>query len=167
MLLQIFPADKCFLARYPMENTMNLRPIFALAAIGWLLAGPAFAGVRDDVITGAVRCAQIPDDRQWLDCYYGAAQPMRSQLGLPPAPQAQTKLFTSTEFAIPQTESRSSSSTRKATLDARMVAFSFDHNGIYTATLSNGQVWRQLSGDTTQAHWSKPPGAVIYKVEIS
>ncbi len=25
-----------------------------------------------------------PDDRQWLDCYYGAAQPMRSQLGLSP-----------------------------------------------------------------------------------
>src|SRR5262249_2597632 len=34
----------------------------------------------------------IGDDRQWLDCYYGAAQPIRALLGLPPAPDLQQKL---------------------------------------------------------------------------
>jgi hypothetical protein len=52
------------------------------------LAGPA----RDEVMSGAARCAGIADDRTWLDCYYGAAQPMRGSLGLSPAPYTQTKL---------------------------------------------------------------------------
>src|ERR1700761_7909851 len=47
---------------------------------------------RDDVMSGAERCAGIADNRVWLDCFYGSAQPMRSALGLPPAPFAQTKL---------------------------------------------------------------------------
>src|SRR6201995_519782 len=55
-----------------------------------VLVGPAFAGTRDDVMSSATRCAGITDDRSWLDCYYGAAQPMRANLGLPPAPAPQT-----------------------------------------------------------------------------
>jgi hypothetical protein len=43
-------------------------------------------------VQGIVRCGAIADDRQWLDCVYGAAQPMRTQLGLPPAPLAQQRL---------------------------------------------------------------------------
>ena len=41
---------------------------------------------------GAQRCAGIADDRTWLDCFYGSAQPMRAQLGLPPAPANQQRL---------------------------------------------------------------------------
>jgi hypothetical protein len=52
----------------------------------------ALAGPRDDVVQGIVRCGTIADDRQWLDCIYGAAQPMRAQLGLSPAPAAQQRL---------------------------------------------------------------------------
>ena len=51
------------------------------------------ADAREDVIAGLTRCAAYTDDRQWLDCYYGAAQPMRAWLGLPPAPQSQLKLL--------------------------------------------------------------------------
>src|SRR5436853_3996123 len=58
-----------------------------------LLAQNAVAGpARDEVMSGAARCAGIADDRTWLDCFYGSAQPMRATLGLPPAPPAQTKL---------------------------------------------------------------------------
>ena len=53
------------------------------------LAAPAQARPRDEALSGAFRCAVIADSHQWLDCYYGAAQPMRAWLGLSPAPQAQ------------------------------------------------------------------------------
>ncbi len=56
------------------------------------LAVPAQARPRDDALAGAVRCAVIGDSRQWLDCYYGAAQPVRAALGLPPALAAQVRL---------------------------------------------------------------------------
>src|SRR3569833_1119609 len=55
-------------------------------------AVPAAARPRDDVMSGAYRCAAIGDSRQWLDCYYGAAQPARAALGMPPAPPAQVAL---------------------------------------------------------------------------
>ena len=47
---------------------------------------------RDQVMDGAARCEGIPDNRVWLDCFYGSAQPMRAQLGLSPAPESQTRL---------------------------------------------------------------------------
>jgi hypothetical protein len=63
-----------------------------LAAVAALLPSVAMAGPRDDVVQGIVRCGAIADDRQWLDCIYGAAQPMRAQLGLSAAPAAQQRL---------------------------------------------------------------------------
>jgi len=57
-----------------------------------VLAMPAQARPRDDVLSGAFRCAVIADSRMWLDCYYGAAQPARAALSMPPALAAQVKL---------------------------------------------------------------------------
>lgn len=59
---------------------------------GFLAALPGEARPRDDALSGAFRCAVIADSRQWLDCYYGAAQPVRAALGLPPALAAQVRL---------------------------------------------------------------------------
>jgi hypothetical protein len=56
------------------------------------LAVQAEARPRDDALTGAIRCGAIADSRQWLDCFYGAAQPVRAALGLTPALPAQVKL---------------------------------------------------------------------------
>src|ERR1700761_6319687 len=64
-----------------------LSPVLLLLA-----ALPATARPRDDALAGAFRCAVIGDARQWLDCYYGAAQPVRAGLGLAPATAAQVKL---------------------------------------------------------------------------
>src|SRR6201996_57344 len=55
----------------------------------------AWAGPRDDVADGVSRCNRIADDRIWLDCFYGSAQPMRARLGLTPAPASQTRLVPS------------------------------------------------------------------------
>jgi hypothetical protein len=60
-----------------------------------ILAPTAEARPRDDALSGAFRCAVIADSRAWLDCYYGAAQPVRASLGMQPALAAQVKLSAS------------------------------------------------------------------------
>jgi len=52
----------------------------------------ALADTRDEVWAAMQRCQVIQDDRAWLDCTYGAKQPMRAKLGLPPAPEYQQRL---------------------------------------------------------------------------
>lgn len=74
----------------------------AIALIGIEgLVSPAVADTRDGVLAAAARCSSISDPRMWLDCYYGAAQPMRAQLGLPPAPVAQTRLVSEASALAP------------------------------------------------------------------
>ena len=68
-----------------------LVPLLSLSAL-LCTSLPALADARDDVLANTARCGRIADPRSWLDCYYGAAQPMRAQLGLPPAPAAQTRM---------------------------------------------------------------------------
>jgi hypothetical protein len=55
-------------------------------------AWPAAARPRDEVLSTALGCAAIGDARVWLDCYYGAAQPVRAELGLPSALPVQVRL---------------------------------------------------------------------------
>lgn len=52
----------------------------------------AHADPRDDVKAAVARCDGISDDHTWLNCYYGAAQPVRAELGLSPAPDSQVNL---------------------------------------------------------------------------
>ena len=73
-----------------------MRRIFWLFVPAMLaLAVPADARPRDDALSGTLRCGVIADSRQWLDCFYGAAQPVRAALGLAPALAGQIGLATS------------------------------------------------------------------------
>jgi hypothetical protein len=73
--------------------------IFLAAAACLFLVRPVLADTRDDVIQGILRCAAIKDDRTWLNCTYGAQQPMRARLGLPPAPEFQQRLVPPSPYA--------------------------------------------------------------------
>src|SRR6185312_10577314 len=74
----------------------DMRAAYILIGFALLLPVQAVADpMRDAVLAGAARCESIPDNRTWLDCFYGSAQPMRSLLGLPPAPAAQVQLVPS------------------------------------------------------------------------
>lgn len=156
---------------------------------------PTNTGVRDTVMSGAFRCSSVADDRQWLDCYYGAAQPMRGVLGLSPAPQAAMASAGTIAGTLPRApvpharggwfsgmfgddsgdkvpeqqfgEPRREAASVPANVDhvvSRMKSYSFNHYGIFTVTLANGQVWRQLSGDTDYAHWKKPAGDYVVNI---
>ena len=147
-----------------------------LFAIGILALSPetAFADTRDDVMASMQRCRAFPDDRTWLECTYGAEQPMRAKLGLAPAPDYQQRLVppaTSSVTVQPSvpaapSENAASRSTaapvprRKASFmqiltgSAAPVAVSplsaidYDRNGAFLITLQNGQTWHQVNADT-------------------
>lgn len=181
---------------------------------------PALARPRDDAMSGAYRCAAIPDSRMWLACYYGAAQPVRAALGLPPAPASQIDLashppqgnapaqddtvrdeamtvaagctshhndrdwlqcYYDAAEPIRAQLSLGATPVRPAPTDfgfrpkiveresdevaAPVRQYSFDMRGWFTVTLDNGQVWRQVPGDTLLAKWKKPAG--IYFATIT
>lgn len=149
----------------------------ALLAASLLLApSPVRAAPRDEVKAGVARCDGISDDRQWLDCFYGAAQPMRARLGLAPAPDFQRKLVPEAApsmaqpAAAPRTAEKSNglmSSLLGDDIESRqpMTAYSFDKEGLFTVTLADGTVWRQLSSDGIRAGWRGPAGG--YQVTVS
>jgi hypothetical protein len=118
----------------------------------------------------ALHCNSILGDREWLDCYYSAAQHVRAQLGLSPAPRAPVQANGANPSVL---NSPSQPSGARATPSevarnpgwSQVASYSFDRHGIFTIALVNGQKWQQLSGDTDLAHWVKP--ASNYWVRVS
>ncbi len=150
--------------------------------IGLLAGGaPALAqDVREEVLNGAARCTGIPDDRTWLDCFYGSAQPMRSRLGLPAAPAAQVRLVPppgAGYLAAPPAGRRAAppkdegffagllGSTKPTVSNMPMDSYSFDPQGRFTVRLQNGQVYVQEEGDLAHARWSGPPRALVVTIQ--
>jgi len=138
--------------------------VFLVATACAFTAIHASADTRDDVMAAMQRCRTILDDRAWLDCTYGAEQPMRAKLGLPPAPEFQQRLVpplsqSQPRMAAPQVDTGITAarpaSRRKASLmqiltgTAQPVAISgiagvrYDSQGAFILTLENGQTWRQ------------------------
>lgn len=148
--------------------------------------GGAMGGVRQDVLSLAIRCGGVAQDRPWLNCYYGAAQPMRAHLGLVPAPQAQQNLGSPgpqpRQMAAAAPAQRVAASSQPARMPpspgffqalfgsaplvekTRLDSYSIGKDGYFIATLANGEVWRQTSG-TVGARWTRDPST--YEVEIT
>lgn len=169
-----------------------LAMILAVAAVPALVS-PVLAGPRDDVKAGSARCDVFADERTWLDCYYGAAQPLRAKLGLPPAPASQQNLVplpapggyaaapaprvsggsaiensvvTPSEREGPGFFTRLMTKTvEKPEPATRMTAYKFGADGQFTVTLANGEVWKQFNGDTVRAKWRSQPGNYIVTIE--
>jgi hypothetical protein len=154
---------------------MKTMPVlFALGLVVSIL--PAMAGTREDVMDASQRCAAIADDRVWLDCYYGAAQPMRAQLGLAPVPQRQLALVPPPGKGAPPRPQAAAAQSKPGffgrlfahegvSRERQMVSYSFDGAHLFTVTLSDGSVWRQSPGDPHRANWRKPPQT--YRVSVS
>jgi hypothetical protein len=158
----------------------------ALVSAIWLMNSlPALAEpTRDAVMEGAARCEGIPDNRVWLDCFYGSAQPMRAALGLKPAPESQTRLVpgpgaaygaaTSGGVVKPRPAPAKTESggffaalvgnTKPVASDMPMAAYGFGRDGRFTVTMADGHIWQQAESDILRAKWKKP--AQSYKVTI-
>jgi hypothetical protein len=146
------------------------------AAIGCaVLAGPALADTRDDVLAAMQRCSVLQDDRTWLECTYGAQQLMRAKLGLqpapdyqqrlvPPAPGVRAPLASAPPPAPPAAASPARATAASAAPPRRRGSFmqilggtappvavsplasvDYDARAAFTVTLQNGQVWQQVN----------------------
>jgi len=140
-----------------------------------LCAAPALAGPRDDSLAGISRCAALPDDRTFLDCAYGAMQPLRAELGLAPALAAQQRLVPPVDPSLsrsmpppraqaalpppaaPANNSGGMFSGMFTSNGLHMASYTFDRRGLFTVTLSDGSVWKQDTNDTNFAHFSGKP----------
>jgi len=164
------------------------RIVFAALVAGSALTPlPVLADAREDVVNGMTRCAGLSDDRQWLECYYGAAQPMRAWLGLPPAPQSQLKLLQQTSHPtvapamavpLPATVTRAAVRTgpppppKKSGIfdvfggadvvnNAPIQSYQVTAKG-FVITLPDGQVWKQTEEDASKfpVSWNEPASSM-------
>ena len=157
-----------------------------------LAVTPALAGPREDVYSASLRCSAIMDDRSWLECYYGAAQPMRGQLQLPPAPASQTALIpqsipgapvpnvsvagapTAASLAVrpalPQAKGPVTRTLEFLTggdaLVSKVAIKSYEGGGYgsFTVVLANGQEWRQIDSQPRLVKWRNRPD--LHRVTI-
>lgn len=145
-------------------------------------APDAHADTRDDVVAGIQRCGVMNDNKVWLDCVYGAVQPMRAQLGLQPAPEFQQRLVPPVQMAVAPAPQPRSSTARPAAprkkpgffsnlLNAppvavsRMASYHYEKNGAFVVALENGQQWRQTELIQGSVSWDKEPAS--YTVTIT
>jgi hypothetical protein len=167
-----------------MNPRFTLFAFLCAIAVSPALVSPVLAGPRDDMLAGAARCAGIADDRTFLDCYYGAAQPLRAKLGLPPAPSSQQILVPpagpngpAPVAALPRTPVANAAPARpgfwertfthvveKPEAPTRMASYRFDGAGLFTVTLANGEVWRQTAGDSILARWRNRPETYVVTI---
>lgn len=142
-----------------------MRNLVLFVALCWIIGlEPSFSSPREDALTDVVRCKTIADDRRFLDCFYGAAQPLRAELGLAPAPSFQTQLVPAGPGAETASGKASGGTgvTRairdvlSSSSNLRLASYTFDPRGHFTVTLSDGSVWRQLDRDQSFADWRGP-----------
>lgn len=158
-------------AAQPQRAALGLAPVPAAQAR--LAASPPHGTpsaqdveLRDDILKSAMECNRMIQGRAWLDCYYAASQPARIRLGLT-APAAPAKAAAGSPAIIPPSDFGLTPKPAKTakSISARMAAYAFDRDHIFTATLDNGEVWQQIRGDDQIADWNKP--ASTYAVVIS
>lgn len=167
---------------------MEFRSALLMATVAMIAVSacvfPALAGPREDVRAGSARCDGIADDRSWLDCYYGAAQPMRGKLGLPPAPASQQMLVPAAgpnapqaaiaPYRAPAPEKKLGFFARlythtdvKGEAPTRMSSYRFEKGGFFVVVLANGETWRQAVGDSVMADWHDRPEQYAVTIQPS
>ena len=161
-------------AAQPVRAALGLAP--ALAAQVALATSPPAGGplqdeaVRDEVMAGAAACGRAAGDRAWLDCYYAAAAPMRTRLGLSqtkpvppvpmpaPAPTPPAKPAPAGPPPMPRSTGLLNgifNNLKPVVRKMPMQSFTLDRKGAFTVTLADGQVWKQSDEDEVYhpAHW--------------
>lgn len=159
-------------AAQPVRAALGLKPAPAqqqalVAAPPPSPAGASAIAVRDSVMAGAFRCSGLAEDRPWLDCYYAAAQPMRASLGLSPGPRPAAPAIAppppADRFGLPAPAPQAIPGNGRQ-IWSPMASYNFSKMGYFTVTLANGEVWRQVDGDTDFAHWNGAPSRYLVHI---
>jgi len=146
------------------------------AAISFQI-GTAAASPRDDVLTGIQHCSTIAEDKERLACYDALARPAQEAMARPPEPQEATHpptkeeqkswfgfditgLFGSSPEQQTKPEQFGAENTQATrdkveqaekeidSITAGVTEYAFTPFGKFIIFLDNGQVWRQLQGDS-------------------
>jgi len=175
-------------AAQPVRAALGLAPALAgqigLAASPPSGGAPRDAAIRDQVVAAAASCTRESADRQWLDCYYASAMPMRVQLGLS-APQGSIRPVPAPQLAsmpAPPAPAKPAgpppmprpvgilgglfTDLKPVVHNVPMQSYAFDQNGAFTVTLPDGQVWEQSPEDEVyhRAHWRRPAERMLVTI---
>jgi hypothetical protein len=158
--------DCYYAATASMRSALHLAPLPQTSHPDRPQMSASELSARDQVLSGGYGCTSVVEDRAWLDCYYGAAQPLRAALGLSPAPQVLPQVATTapaeSNFGMKVPVSAPPPTSNH--IVSRMSDYSLDEHGLFTITLANGQVWQQVDGDTYHARLAHPPQTYIVRI---
>lgn len=150
------------------------RNLFALALVAAspFIAGAALAqSAADKATDAAIACLDIADPTERLSCLESATREIAATRVRPEtaeesaaaeasgAPIIASENATEEELfgaeALSATKHAKREKDKKQRLEAKVVEFRVDPFRNVTAVLDNGQVWRQLSGDSEVVHLPK------------
>jgi hypothetical protein len=151
----------------------------AMAAFSLPVSGASVA-TREDVLEAIGRCATVTDDKARLACYDALTPHVKDALATPPetlshpptvdeqkswfgfdlsdlfgasdAQQTTPQSFGSDN--LPATKQKVEKAAEEVDhITARVIQLSYSPEGSFIVFLDNGQIWRQLQGDTDKAHF--------------
>ena len=164
---------------------MNLRAT-AVTTAGFLtlFSGAVHADPREDLLQAINKCAAVSDDKARLACYDAAAPHLRDVVSAPPqtmstpptkeeekswfgfdlgglfggsAPSQTTPQQFGSETTAPVKEKVEAAEQEVDSISAGVTEYSFTFDKKFIVFLDNGQVWRQMQGDSDEAHFSRVP----------
>jgi hypothetical protein len=164
---------------------MNLR-LAAVITLGFitLFSGAVHADPREDVLDAMGKCSAITDGTARLSCYDGIAPQLRQVLHVPPpamstpptkeeekswfgfnfdnlfgeGPAQQTTPQQFGAESTPKIQEKVDSATEELdSISAGVTEYSFTYDKKFIVFLDNGQIWRQLQGDSDLAHFQRIP----------
>lgn len=172
---------------------MKLR-VYGAGVAALVFAGIGFSALaapRDDVLEALGKCAAIADNAARLSCYDQLAPRVKDALNTPPAqldrpPSKEEQeswfgfslsdLFGSGEAATKPEDfgkertdearqQREVAEQEVSSITGNVTEYSFTLTGRFIVFLDNGQVWKQIQGDSEKAHFMRI--ATKNKVTIS
>lgn len=152
-----------------------MRTTFLLLLLAVSVAGPARADVTRDVLTEITKCADIVDAAERLKCFDAAVPRAKSALAVPAQEAPKRSILDWFGFGRPQKSATKPEDFGKPApsaapeeglteITAAVIEFARTPRGKSVFILDNGQVWRQLDGDSVEV-FDPAPGTTM-KVTI-
>lgn len=146
--------------------------VLPAAAVLSLLACAASADPKDDVLGAMVKCADTSGGAARLKCFDEASPALRALYAAPGVAGAAAQAQRMQDFGAPKPPQTTAAEFGNETLpkpagvndaarkemneiEARVVEFAITPLGKAIVTLDNGQIWRQMDGDTATLRFKK------------
>ena len=149
--------------------------LFAAILVPLFMATPAHADPARDALSEVAKCADVADSTERLKCFDRAAALAKTALTPSPQPAAEKRsLLDWFGFSKPPTPPKTAEEYGKpapppdaeaiTSITFNVLEFARTSRGLSVFILENGQIWRQLEGDTSVVR-DPAPGAPM-KVTI-